>query len=95
MFEAVPLSHACIKLIVHGGNRITGKGHHRHHECIAKRILSRLTSIVLEPNVCCSASIGIAVQTAFTLSPEMYQAKKAGKNRFVIFDGSQRTINSM
>ena len=70
---------------------------------IAKRILSRLTSIVLEPNVCCSASIGIAVQTAFTLSPEaligdadaaMYQAKKAGKNRFVIFDGSQRTIDS-
>ena len=77
--------------------------HHYDLDRIAKRILSKLTSIVLEPNIRCSASIGIAVHTPFTPSPEvlisnadgaMYQAKDAGKNRFVIFDGSQRTIDS-
>lgn len=70
---------------------------------IAKRILSNLENIVLEPNIRCSASIGIAVHTPFTPSPEvligdadgaMYQAKQAGKNRVVIFDGSHRVIDS-
>lgn len=70
---------------------------------ITKRILSKLTSIVLEPDIHCTASIGIAVHTPFTPSPEvlignadgaMYQAKEAGKNHYVIFDAAQRTIDS-
>ena len=70
---------------------------------ISKRILSKLTSVVIEPSIGCSASIGVAVYSAFSPKPEilignadsaMYQAKQAGKNRYVIFDGSKHTSNS-
>lgn len=70
---------------------------------ITRRILSKLTSISIEPSIGCSASIGVAIHSVFSPKPEvlisnadsaMYQAKQAGKNRYVVFDGSQRTIKS-
>jgi len=68
-------------------------------ERICERIINQLSSIEIAPEVKCAASVGVAVCTPFTASPEMllsnadsamYQAKQAGKNCYVVFDGKVR-----
>ncbi|MCH2159802.1 MAG: diguanylate cyclase [Oleiphilaceae bacterium] len=77
---------------------------HRYDlERIAERMLEQLSSIVLEPQIHCSASIGVAVHSALIPSPDvlisdadtaMYAAKEAGKNRYVIFQDDKHRIDS-
>ena len=64
---------------------------------ISDRLLKHLTAITIEPNIACSTSIGVAVHTSNTPTPEallanadsaMYQAKESGKNQYVIYKQS-------